>query len=331
MRHGRRWFIETIWRCCERPSSSTTSAIYGESQAVLIALTGATGFVGGRTLDLLIERGHRARALTRRPQPLRDGVEWIEGALDRPDGLDVLVSHVDAVLHIAGVVNAPDRAAFATGNIVGTHAIIDAATRTKVKRFIHVSSLAAREPALSDYGWSKAEAEHVVERSSFGWTIVRPPAVYGPGDLEMRDMFRIARLGIALLPPPGRMSAIMVDDLARLLVTLAERGGPRLVYEADDGHAYTHAEFGAAIGRAVGRRVLPLPLPATLLRLGARIDRRLRGSRAKLTPDRAAYLAHPDWTADPARRPPLDLWTPQVDLTRGLADTARWYREEGLL
>jgi nucleoside-diphosphate-sugar epimerase len=298
---------------------------------VLIALTGATGFVGGRTLDLLIEGGHAVRALTRRPQRLRDGVTWVDGALDRAEALDALVIGADAVLHIAGVVNAPDRAGFGLGNIDGTRAVVEAATQAGGGRFVHISSLAAREPGLSGYGWSKAEAEHLVEASPLDWTIVRPPAVYGPGDLEMRDVFRMAQLGLAVLPPPGWMSAIAVDDLARLLVLLAERGGPPVIYEPDDGRTYPHVEFAQAIGRAVGRRVLPLPLPAALLRLGARVDRRLRGSKAKLTPDRAAYLAHPDWTADPARRPPPDLWTPRIDLDQGLADTARWYRDNGLL
>lgn len=298
---------------------------------MLIALTGATGFVGRRTLDLLVGGNHDVRALTRRAQPARDGVTWIEGALDRADALEALVAGAGAVIHVAGVVNAPDRAGFAAGNLDGTRAILHAAARARVGRFVHVSSLAAREPGLSDYGWSKAEAERMVEASGLDWTIVRPPAVYGPGDLEMRDVFRIAKLGLALLPPPGRLSAIAVDDLARLLVLLAERSGPRATYEPDDGRTYSHMEFAQAVGRAVGRRVLPLPLPAALLRLGARIDRGLRGAGAKLTPDRAAYLAHPDWTADRAKRPPPELWAPGIALDRGLADTVRWYREHGLL
>src|SRR3546814_14592486 len=83
-----------------------------------------------------------------------------------------------------------------------------------------LSSLAAREPALYNYGWSKERAEAIVQGSGLDWTIVRPPAVFGPGDTEMLDMFRMARRGIALVPS-GRMSAIYVDELARLLVTLA--------------------------------------------------------------------------------------------------------------
>ena len=92
-----------------------------------------------------------------------------------------------------------------------------------------------------------------------------------------------------------------------------------------------HADYARAIGRALGRRVVCLPLPAIMLRLGARIDRLVRGSRARLTPDRAGYLAHPDWAVGPARRPPPDLWSPRFPLDAGMAATVGWYRAQGLL
>ncbi len=189
----------------------------------VLAITGGTGFVGGRLIDLAIESGYEVRALARRTQPDRPRVTWIEGALDTPAALDALVRGADAVIHVAGVVNAPDRAGFAVGNIAGTQAMVDAARTAGVGRFVHVSSLSAREPALSNYGWSKAEAEAVVVASGLDWTIVRPTAIYGPGDMEMRDMFRMARFGLALLPPPGRISVIEVGDLARLLLALRGR------------------------------------------------------------------------------------------------------------
>jgi nucleoside-diphosphate-sugar epimerase len=296
-----------------------------------IAITGGTGFVGRRLIAVAVGAGHEVTALTRRSQFPRESVTWVDGALDDRGALVTLTEGADVVIHVAGVVNAPDRAGFAAGNVEGTRAILGAAHASGVARLVHVSSLAAREPGLSDYGWSKAEAEQLVRASPLAWMIVRPPAVYGPGDLEMRDMFRIARLGLAFLPPPGRMSAIHVDDLARLLLVLAERGEGGTSYEPDDGHHRTHAEFGSAIGRAVGRKVLAMHLPAPLLRLGAWIDGRLRGSGAKLTPDRVGYLIHPDWAATPMLRPPSALWQPQVALAEGLAQTAAWYRAQGLL
>ena len=71
--------------------------------------------------------------------------------------------------------------------------------------------------------------------------------------------------------------------------------------------------------------------PRGLLRLGARIDRLIRGKRAKLTADRVAYFCHPDWTVDPAKRPPVALWTPGIASEAGLRETAESYRAAGLL
>ncbi|UVO51656.1 NAD(P)H-binding protein [Sphingomonas sp. SUN019] len=295
---------------------------------MILALTGGTGFVGRRTIDRALSAGHHIRALTRRPQPDRAGVTWIEGALDDLPALARLVDGADAVIHIAGVVNAADRAGFVAGNVDGTRAILVAAAN---KRFVHVSSLSAREPQLSDYGRSKREAERVVEASDTDWTIVRPTGVYGPGDTELRDMFRLAKRGLAFLPPPGKVALIHVDDLARLLVTLAGRPGDRTIYEVDDGAVLTHADLAHAIGVAVGQKVLPMHLPAPLLRLGARLDRAVRGPNAKLTPDRVGYLCHPDWTARADRRPPPHLWTPSIPTAKGLAETAAWYRAQRLL
>ena len=298
---------------------------------MIVAVTGATGFVGRAVVDRAAGSGLTLRALTRRAQPSRAGITWIAGALDKPESLAMLVDGADAVLHIAGVVNAPDREGFVAGNIDGTRAMVAAAREAGVRRFVHVSSLSAREPDLSVYGWSKRQAEDVVTQSGLDWTIVRPSGIYGPHDSEWLDVFRTATLGLAFMPPPGKLSLIAVEDFARLLTTLVATDGPRAVLEVDDGQVLTHADLAAAMGAAVGRRVMTLHLPKGLLQLGARIDRTLRGPRAKLTPDRVGYLCHPDWTADPALRPDPALWEPAIPLSQGLADTARWYRANGLL
>ena len=141
----------------------------GESDRMVaglkLAITGGTGFVGGRLIDLALAEGHQLRALTRRPQPPRDGVTWIEGALDKRDSLERLVEGTDAVIHVAGVINAPDPAGFEAGNVTGTSAVLAAAEKAAVKRFVHVSSLSAREPRLSIYGATKAGSEALVSAS----------------------------------------------------------------------------------------------------------------------------------------------------------------------
>ena len=301
----------------------------------VLAMTGATGFVGGATMRDAVAAGWHIRALTRRPQPEREGVTWIAGALDDTDSLAAMTAGADVVMHIAGVVNVPTRAAFEAGNATATANVVEAARGAGMTRFVHVSSLAAREPGISNYGWSKERAEAVVMDSGLDWTIVRPPAVFGPGDTEMLDLFRMARRGIALVPS-GRMSAIYVDELARLLVTLAADRGASIgrIYEPDDGKptGWSHRSFARAVARAVGRqRLSTVATPALLLKAGGRIDKLVRRNRAKLTPDRARYIAHPDWVATEGACPPADLWHPERDTDEALAETVRWYRRVGWL
>jgi nucleoside-diphosphate-sugar epimerase len=298
-----------------------------------LAITGGTGFVGKRLIEQALAAGYRVRALTRRVQAPRDGVVWITGALDNATALANLAAGADVVIHVAGVVNAPDRAEFVTGNITGTQAIVDATRAAGIVRFVHVSSLAAREPQLSVYGWSKHGAEEVVAASGLDWTMVRPSGVFGPGDKDWLDMFRAAKVGLALLPPPGKIAVIHVDDLVRLLIALVATNPGRVILEADDGKpgGWTHREFARAIGTAVGRKVLALDLPKPVMLAAARVDRLLRGDKAKLTADRVGYFCHPDWTIDPARAPDPALWRAQIPTPEGLAATAAWYREHSLL
>jgi nucleoside-diphosphate-sugar epimerase len=115
-----------------------------------IAMTGATGFVGAETLEQALGEGLRVNALTRSAQPPRAKLKWVPGSLEDAAALDTLVRDADAVVHIAGVVNAPDRDGFEAGNARGTMAVIDAMRRRGIRRLVHVSSLAAREPQLSD-------------------------------------------------------------------------------------------------------------------------------------------------------------------------------------
>lgn len=302
-----------------------------------VAITGATGFVGSRMLDLAVREGLVVRALTRRKQDDRPNVTWIRGALDDEQSLVDLCTGADIVLHVAGVVNAPDRSGFEAGNVAGTLAVVEAARHAGVKRFLHVSSLAATQPRLSIYGETKAKAEKIVAISGLDWTIVRPPAVYGPGDSEMLDLFKMARLGFVTLPPAGdgRLSVIHVEDLCRALLMLLpeDEDLTAKIFEVDDGQdgGWTQAGFARAIGWAIGKRIAAIGIPRPLLHIAASADRLVRRDRAKLTADRVSYFCHDDWTIDPKRRPPSKLWQPQIETRKGLKDTARWYRQNDWL
>lgn len=297
-----------------------------------VAVTGGTGFVGGHLLRAARAEGFEVRALTRLWRPPEEGVDWVEGALDRPETLAKLCAGADAVIHIAGLINARNRARFEEVNVGGTAAMVDAARKAKVRRFVHISSLAAREPRLSDYGWSKAKAERLVAASGLDWTIVRPPAVYGPGDRETLELFKMARRGLVALPPRGRFSLIHVEDLCRLILAVIDE--PDTVsetYEPDDGQTdgWEHRHFARTLGRVFGKRAATLSMPRFLLHGAARIERLLRPDQAKLTPDRVRYFCHPDWVAAARSRPPEALWSPRIRTPSGLKQTAEWYRREG--
>jgi nucleoside-diphosphate-sugar epimerase len=303
----------------------------------LLAITGATGFVGSAVLNAALAEGHEVRALARRDQAARGGVKWVRGDLADTAALAVLCEGADAVVHVAGLTNAPDPAAFDIANAAGTANVIAAMNGAGVRRLVFVSSLAAREPALSRYGASKARAEALVEASGLDWTTVRPPAVYGPRDIDMLDLFRAARWGVVPLPPGGATSIIHADDLAALLVTLAASNAAptrKNTYEPDDGRegGWSHKELAAAIGRAMGRSTLFAPhLPRAVLDIAAAADRLARGDRAKLTPDRVGYMCHPNWVARFDRKPPPGLWQPRITGEEGLRATAEWYKREGWL
>ncbi|TRW15093.1 NAD-dependent epimerase/dehydratase family protein [Glacieibacterium frigidum] len=291
---------------------------------MILAVTGGTGFVGGHLLRLAVAAGHEVRALTRRPQSAQPGVIWVSGDLTHPADL---CEGADAVIHLAGVINAPDPAGFFEGNVAGTATMIAVAEAAGVRRFVHVSSLAAREPGLSAYGASKAASERLIEESDLDWSIVRPPGVYGPGDRETLALFQLAKHGIALIPSDGHASMIEASDLSRALLALAAAPATRATHELSDGEPLSHRELAQALGVAVGKRVIPIKVPGWGMAIAATLATtvaRLRGGHSRLTAERARYLAHPDWVT---RGDNLSaLWRPQVALADGLRATADWYR-----
>jgi nucleoside-diphosphate-sugar epimerase len=261
-------------------------------------------------------------------------VTWVAGDLADTGALAELIAGADAVVHVAGLTNTPDPAEFEAANVTGTANVIAAMKAGGARRLVFVSSLASRMPALSAYGASKARAETLVEASGIDWTIIRPPAVYGPRDVDMLDLFRAAKWGVVPLPPGGATSIIHADDLADLLVALTGNTAStkKQIYEPDDGRegGWSHKELAQAIGQAVGKRAVFAPhLPRIALDLAAVSDRLLRGDRAKLTADRVSYMCHPNWVARFDRKVPPSIWEPQIAGEEGLLETAEWYRRAG--
>ncbi|MEE4301847.1 MAG: NAD-dependent epimerase/dehydratase family protein [Pseudomonadales bacterium] len=296
---------------------------------MLVAVTGATGFIGRRLCARLRAEGRDVRALARRPAALPgDDAETVRGDLDDATALRTLVAGADAVVHLAGAVRGADRAAFDAVNVVGTQNLLDAVARAAPEtRFLHVSTLAAREPGLSDYAGSKRAAEALVSAAAVPSTILRPTAVYGPGDVELQPLLETMARGLATAPGDARnrVTLIHVDDLVdALLAVLAAPTPARGPFELCDGVAagYDWPELAAAVARHSGRSVRVLTVPGALLRSAGLVNRalaRLTGRAPMLTPGKARELTHPDWRCDPEPFTAAFAWQPRIDLARGLA------------
>jgi nucleoside-diphosphate-sugar epimerase len=312
----------------------------------LVAVTGATGFVGSHVIRRLTANGHQVRILARR-MPIAaltpdKPLEVVLGDLDDQPALHRLVSGVDAVIHVAGVVKARHAAEFHKVNVDGTRHVATALSGVSPDlRVIHVSSFAAREPGLSPYCKSKRGGEDAIQAlpNPARLTIVRPPAVYGPGDPEIFPLFKAGSLGICLSPAArgARLSLIHGADLAAAIVAAVEAPAlPDPIYELDDGRVggYAWAEIAAELSVALRRpvRMLRLPRPvSTAVACGVELHRRVAGSLTALSLAKVPELYHPDWAAHGPRLEHRTSWKPAFDLAKGFADTLAWYRAIGWL
>lgn len=306
-----------------------------------VAVTGASGFVGARLVDRLLDDGIYVRALTHRARVApQDGLEVVSGGLSDRDALARLVDGCDAVIHCAGVVAAAAPETFHQVNADGTRRLAEAARAAGVPRFLLISSMAARQPELSAYAASKRAAEGVLaELDAPAWDALRPPAVYGPGDRQILMFFRLLQRGIALLPAgdKARVSLIHVDDLveaATVWLTAAPASGA--VYELGDGKngGYAWRTIIETASRVLIVKPRYLTPPIGLLRTVSRASKAwglLSGRAPFLTPDKIREIRHTDWVCRDERFRRLTGWRPRVALGEGLRNTVAWYRARGWL
>ena len=320
-----------------------------------VAVTGGTGFVGGHLVDALRRRGDTIACLVRSvgnaARLQEPDVRLVVGHLGDTAALASLLEGAELVYHVAGAVAARTEGEFYRVNVEGTTRVVQAAKKAGVRRFLHVSSLAVTGPTVpgspldesapprpvTPYGKSKQAAEEVVKASGLDFTIVRPPAVYGPRDRQFLRLFSLVRRGWAplLQGGPQELSLVHGADLAEALIAAAATphtvGG---VYHAASPEVVTQRALVDGIARALGRpvrlvKVPPLALRAILRARGA--WGRLRGRASLLSPERAAELTAAAWTC---RSDALERdagWRARIGLREGLEDTAGWYKQAGWL
>jgi nucleoside-diphosphate-sugar epimerase len=296
-----------------------------------VALTGATGFIGRALADHLENTDWRIRALVRGRRLVHTPVhriEWVRGALEDSDSLERLVAGADAVVHCAGVARGAFESEFFRVNCDGLARLArTAAAQPTPPRFMLISSLAAREPALSPYAASKRHGEATLSAVARGmpWTVIRPPAVYGPGDREILPLLEWMARGVAPIwtSAEARFSLLYVTDLARAVIALLECATSGRIFEVHDGRpgGYSMNEVITTVERVSGRGARRLSVPAGLLATVAAANlaaARVFGYAPMLTPWKLRELAHPGWVCDNAPFSAVTGWQPRVTLEEGL-------------
>lgn len=263
----------------------------------MIAVTGASGYIGRATLAQLAALGEPAVAVSRGPAPagLPAIVTWRSTGEAAPRA--AAFAGCDAVIHLAGrahtkVTHEDGRDLFDEANRQLALATAAAAGEAGVRRFVFVSTLGVHgrssdTPLRGDspvqpnepYARAKWAAERELAAACAGngmdLCIVRPPMVYGPGCPG--NFRRLVRLVATGLPLPfasldGKRSFIHVDNLASFLCSAARAGsGPTGTYVVADGSDWTLPQLVRGIAAGLQRPARLLPFPGAVLRLAGRL------------------------------------------------------------
>ena len=319
-------------------------------------ITGASGFIGGRLRDTLLDQGVDVISIRRKGSPASKKGRSVEAAYDNLSELENVVASEkpDYVFHVAGATKGVTYSDFQAANVMPTENLLRALERrhTDVKRFVHFSSLAAFGPSSREkphvetnsrkpiefYGRSKQEAEEVVERvTSVPWTIIRPGGVYGPGDTDYFNLFREVqkKRNVFFGNRDRYISNVYVDDLiaATLLATVSSNTIGK-GYFVSDGEIQTWGQFQDAIVTAAGTKVRTLNFPeflVTAAAYGGELMTKLDKKPRLFNHQKAIMGAQEAWTCKIDALKADTGFEPTVFANEGCKRALAWYRENGWL
>jgi nucleoside-diphosphate-sugar epimerase len=312
-----------------------------------VLVTGATGFVGSHVAHALAKAGYEVRCGVRASSSTR----WISGLPVERVGLDMkgraedfslAVENVDLVVHAAGITRSRRAEDYHAVNAGGTRKLASAALGAGVRRFVLISSLAARGPDGRDhpestYGRSKLEAEEYLRAldSQMEPVILRPTAVYGPRDTDLLPLFKMARVGFLPLPSGANvLQPVYAEDVARAALAAARKAAGSGPFPVAEAARYTWGDVVAGLEKALGRNVRAVRLPPAAFPLAGRAAEwaaRALSAAPIIDERRGRDLAARTWTCDVSDTERALGWRAEVPLFEGLERTALWYEQSGWL
>ena len=312
-------------------------------------VTGATGFIGSNLVNELVTREFEVTCLIRKTSDLRWlkdlDVSFVYGDCNNKDSLKQLPSDFDYIFHLAGLTKAKREEDFFVTNVNGTENLLGSLSRNPsgIKRFIYMSSLAAAGPSrdgtpldetapprpVSAYGKSKLEGERVAVgyKDKLPVSVIRPPAVYGPRDRDFFLFYRMIKRGFYPYWGKCYYSLLYVDDLVHGMIAAAESGEAEgKTYFLTDSRIYSNEEIVYEIMEAMGTRALRIGIPASVMKLLAKVSGKLADGASIINLDKLREIKHNHWTCD-AKKAELEFgFIPRVTIKEGIKWTADWYK-----
>ena len=329
-----------------------------------LILTGATGFTGRFLVEEALKRNYKVITLVRKSSNLNflnnRNIDIITADLSNKEsltqGLKKLKNKIgppDLIIHNAGLTKALRQKDYIANNEGTTRNLISALKESALipKKFIYTSSLAALGPGnattltpitentppkpITFYGKSKLQAETLITNiPDFPWIIIRPTAVYGPGDGDGLTLYKSIKIGIeaAVAKTTQHLSFIYVADMAKAYFEIAEKSASKEAYNLSDGNFYTQSQLNAYIKAAMGKKGIKININPAFLKIlafGAELRSLITGKISILTRNKVNELQEINWKVDATKIKEKIGFHAETDLESGIHKTFKWYKIHG--
>ncbi|MDB5273216.1 MAG: NAD(P)-dependent oxidoreductase [Chitinophagaceae bacterium] len=323
-----------------------------------ILITGASGFIGNHLVNEALQKKFRVYALVRKSSVisnLSSEVNILKGDVRNYEDLVQVIRSlkannvsIDYIIHAAALTKANSAKELFAVNYTGTRNLYEALEQENYipKKLVFISSLAACGPVkldekvekecrnpVTNYGKSKLQAEeYVLTNERIPSVIIRPTAVYGPGERDLLTVFKMVnkRLNPELGFHRQQLTFIYVKDLVELIFAAAFSPYTKDKFFATDGLLYDKESLTKEIAKALNKKTVKVIIPMSLLKAisaVAQYTAEKMGNVSSLSVEKCKELAAESWNCNALETFYALKYTPHYSLEKGIRETTNWYKQ----